>query len=86
MTVNETSTHFLIADLQDQTQRLDSSLYNGNVTVRVDSSWGVSGFGRKVRQRTPYLPYDVNLHSSLGHMSSYERCKVGMMMTMVMTK
>ena len=73
--VNQTSTHFLIADLQDQTQRLDSALYNGNVTIRVDSSWGVSGFGRKVKTKAPYLPYDVDL-GSFGSASAYERCRV----------
>ncbi len=32
-TSNETSTHFLIADLLDQTKRLDSPLFNGNVSL-----------------------------------------------------
>lgn len=74
---NETSTHFLVANLQDQTQNLASSLYNGNVTVRVDSSWGVSGFGGKARRLAPYLPYSTPTDAGpLVHQSAYERCKL----------
>ena len=45
------------------------------MTVRVDSSWGVSGFDPTPRKRSPYLPYDVQ-RPSHGDRSAYERCKV----------
>lgn len=43
----------------------------GNVTVRVDRTWGVSGQGASPREVSPYLPYNV-----IGSINdSYERCK-----------
>jgi hypothetical protein len=45
--------------------------------VRVDSSWGVSGFGGTARRLAPYLPYAVPTDgASLAHASAYERCKL----------
>jgi hypothetical protein len=71
---NETATAFLIADLQDQVLDLESSLFNGNVTLRSDSSWGLNGFGGAERKMSPYLPYAVS-PTSFSHTSAYERCK-----------
>lgn len=48
-----------------------SSLYGGNVTVRVDSTWGISGKQKAARKASPHLPYNV-LPTTI---DKNERCK-----------
>ena len=55
-----------------QVHNYNSLLYQGNVTVRVDPTWGVSGKGRHARKLSPYLPYAV---SPIPAHNSYERCQ-----------
>lgn len=60
-----------LEDLKVQVQDLSSPLYEGNVTLRTDQTWGVSGTARAPRAKSPYNPYSFRPTSSL----SYERCK-----------
>ncbi len=73
-----------VSDLLEQVRDPTSRLYDGNVTVRVDPSWGVSGVGGTPRKRTSdHLPYAVRGNSSLPYHGyaahsineAYERCK-----------
>ena len=73
-----------VSDLLQQVRDPSSTLYDGNITVRTDPSWGVSGIGGQPRKRTSdHLPYAVRGNSSLpyhGYAShaineAYERCK-----------
>lgn len=78
------STAISIGRLLAQVQNSSSALYAGNVTVRTDSAWGVSGVNA-ARRRTvnPYMPYASRSNTSLpfvgyaSHILSpdYERCK-----------
>jgi len=52
-------------------QTLDSPLYAGNVTLRTDQTWGISGLNRQPRTQSPYNPYGYHATSS----NAYERCK-----------
>ena len=55
-----------VSDLLEQVRDPTSRLYDGNVTVRVDPSWGVSGVGGTPGKRTSdHLPYAVRGNSSL---------------------
>ncbi len=59
-----------------QIHNVSSSLYSGNVTVFVDSSWGVSGQGKGARKSNPYLAIKSYEPSSYSHRdSTIERCK-----------
>ena len=60
-----------MSDLHHQVQNFDSLLYGGNVTLRTDQTWGVSGLNRHPRAFSPYNPYSYESTSP----SSYERCK-----------
>lgn len=64
--LNSLSIHIL-----SQIQDYDSSLYNGNVTFRVDQSWGLSGLTSYERTHSRRLNRSVRSSSS----SPYERCK-----------
>ena len=52
-------------------QDFDSALYRGNITFRVDPTWGVAGSSQKQRARSNRLSRSAR--KSPG--SSYERCK-----------
>lgn len=54
-----------------QLQNVTSSLYLGNVTVRADRSWGLSGSGAVPRGYNPFVRYGSMPTST----DEYERCK-----------
>ena len=58
-------------DLKNQVHDLSSNLYGGNVTIRTDQTWGISGSFRKAKSLSPYLRYSFDETSS----NTYERCK-----------
>ncbi|KAH8073924.1 hypothetical protein JL721_2476 [Aureococcus anophagefferens] len=73
-----------VADLVDQVQDASSSLFGGNVTVRVDPAWGVSGVdGAPRTTSSEHIPYaargneSLPFHGYAAHALSpgYERCK-----------
>ena len=56
----------MLGDLRSQTRNASSRLYAGNVTVRVDATWGLSGDGGAPRaEANPFLPYAVRENGSL---------------------
>jgi len=61
-----------ISMLNEQVANEDSELYHGNVTVRIDKTWGVSGDSGTPRNLSRYLAYTTRDQSSI---DSYERCK-----------
>lgn len=61
-----------ISKLKAQARTLDSKLYQGNVTVRVDKTWGVSGMSGNPRNDSKYLAYSTRDQSTF---DPYERCK-----------
>ncbi|CAM9722307.1 unnamed protein product [Chrysoparadoxa australica] len=60
-----------LSNLTEQVTDLSSSLYQGNVTVRVDMTWGVSGQGGADIEFSPFLPMQVYQPK----WSSYELCQ-----------
>ena len=57
---------YVLGDMRGQTQNATSPLYAGNVTVRVDATWGLSGIGGGPRTlANPFLPYAVRENGSL---------------------
>ena len=72
-----------IADLLTQVHDTSSGLYQGNVTIRVDSIWGVSGTMPKEHTASPvytknYYDYDESRLSSakrITQLTAYDRCK-----------
>ena len=73
-----------IRNLTEQIGDYDSRLYMGDVTVRTDETWGLSGgnsgassssssssSGRRARTRSLYLPYSFMGSSNV----TYDRCK-----------
>ena len=60
-----------VMNLTAQLRDFSSPLYEGDVTLRADPTWGLSGQSRTARSSSPYLPYSF-LGSSP---SQYERCK-----------
>lgn len=72
-----------IADLTMQVYDYSSKLYAGNVTIRVDPTWGVSGNLPAKRSRAPlfnrkYYEYDPSRLDSAVRMTqitAYDRCK-----------
>lgn len=57
--------------LSSQLHNVSSSLYLGNVTVRSDRSWGLSGSGAEPRGYNPFVRY-ASMPTST---DEYERCK-----------
>ena len=57
----------LIRQISDPT----SSLYSGNVTFKIDSTWGISGISKQPRQFSKYLSQPAPSTSA----DAYERCK-----------
>lgn len=81
---DETNVIDTIANLVMQVPNLNSELYKGNVTIRVDPLWGVSDKYGILRKQEPlftykYYKYDpkrlnkTNIMTNL--MTSYDRCK-----------
>ncbi|KAJ8613683.1 hypothetical protein CTAYLR_003143 [Chrysophaeum taylorii] len=75
---------FAVGRLLAQVGNLTSELYDGNVTVKVDAAWGVSGVGtgRRRLESSKAIPYAAARSNSslpfLGFGSplhAYERCK-----------
>lgn len=60
------------ATLKEQLCSLSSRLYQGNVTVRVDKTWGVSGKSGTPRVESRYQAYTTRDQSNI---EPYERCK-----------
>lgn len=54
MTVDEAA-----AELLSQLVNTSAALFAGNVTVAVDTMWGLSGVGGVAREYSPYLPHEV---------------------------
>jgi len=50
----------------------NSKLYEGNITIRVDQTWGVSGYSGTPRKLSKYNPYQRR--RTTGNL--YERCKI----------
>ncbi|KAJ1461354.1 hypothetical protein M885DRAFT_457457 [Pelagophyceae sp. CCMP2097] len=82
--VAEPSVSQATGDLLNQVSDPTSSLYSGNVTVRVDSAWGVSGVAGTARAASSrHLPYAARSNTSLPYHGygahsfwpDYERCK-----------
>ena len=61
-----------IDQLVEQISDLDSALYRGNVTFRVDPTWGVSTESKAPRKASRYLVRSVQPST---HDDAYERCK-----------
>lgn len=64
--INETT-----ANLDSQISDPESELYNGNVSFKVDPTWGVSGRSKRPRQFTKFLSRPIPSTSS----DEYERCQ-----------
>lgn len=72
-----------IYNLMSQVSNPFSQLYLGNVTVRVDSSWGVSQYNQTLRNSEAkftlqYYEYDKSRLSNpqrLSEITAYDRCK-----------
>mmetsp|Transcript_45456 Transcript_45456/g.54700 ORF Transcript_45456/g.54700 Transcript_45456/m.54700 type:complete len:726 (-) Transcript_45456:69-2246(-) len=60
-----------ISDLSLQVKHSNSKLYQGNVTVRVDPTFGLSGSNASPRIKSSYLHYSAMPTTS----DEYERCK-----------
>jgi hypothetical protein len=61
-----------IDQLVEQISDVDSALYRGNVTFRVDPTWGVSNKHKAPRKESRYLVRSVQPSTSA---DAYERCK-----------
>lgn len=82
---DDVSSAVSVGRLMWQVKNLSSPLYDGNVTVKTDPAWGVSGVNASPRRESSrHLPYAARSNSSLpflGYAShsispGYERCKV----------
>ena len=79
----ETNVLQTIANLLEQVPNLQSELYKGNVTIRVDPLWSVSNMLPSLRTGEPlftykYYKYDplrMNTTNIMTLMTSYDRCK-----------
>ena len=60
-----------MADLNAQVKDYSSVLYQGNVTLRTDQTWGVSAVNCQEKRTSPYLGYSFDETSK----NAYERCK-----------
>lgn len=63
--------HSKVLDLVMQISDSESLLYSGNVTFKIDPTWGVSGMSKRSRQFSKYLSQPVPSTSK----DVYERCK-----------
>ncbi len=63
--------HSKLQQLIDQMSDAWSSLYSGNVTFRIDPTWGISRISKQPRQFTKYLSRPIPSTSE----DKYERCK-----------
>ena len=61
----------VVTNLVDQISDSESPLYKGNLTFRIDPTWGVSGESKKLRKYTKFLSRPIPQTSD----DSYERCK-----------
>ena len=60
-----------ISELSDQVKDIESPLYKGNITYKVDPVWGVSNTDNTYRTDSKYLRRSVKKNDS----DEYERCK-----------
>ncbi|KAL7554304.1 hypothetical protein ACHAWF_017742 [Thalassiosira exigua] len=60
-----------IVDLHEQILQLSSILYSGNVSFKVDPTWGISGFSKEQRRDSKHLRQPAPSSSR----DPYERCK-----------
>ncbi|KAL3801395.1 hypothetical protein HJC23_007005 [Cyclotella cryptica] len=60
-----------VADLVSQISDSSSRLYSGNVTFRIDPTWGISQKSKRFRQFTKFLSLPIPPTSD----DAYERCK-----------
>ena len=67
----EPSVPCALLELREQVKDTASALYRGNVTVRTDQTWGVSGTHGTARERSSFMHYAVRGAPA----DEYERCK-----------
>lgn len=60
-----------VSNLIDQISNQSSQLYKGNVSFKIDPTWGISGKSKQPRQFTQFLSRPI---PSTSH-DAYERCK-----------
>ena len=61
----------VVANLLAQIDHAQSNLYSGDVTFKVDPTWGVSGRSKQMRRFTQFLSRPIPSTSD----DAYERCK-----------
>jgi hypothetical protein len=62
-----------IDDLSMQLKNFSAPVFSGNVTLRLDVSYGISGHHTVYKTGSPFLPYALFDHTD---MDDYERCQI----------